>query len=62
MIISIWRLRTSRKFSGQEFKEIHTNIESLETLEAGADFSKHKVALAIESARIVQYLAFDALR
>ena len=31
MIISTWWLLTSSKLCGQEFKEIHTNIESLET-------------------------------
>ena len=32
MIISAWWLPTSRKFSGQEFEEIHRYVESLETL------------------------------
>ena len=31
MIISAWWLRTSSKFSGQEFEEIHRNIGSSET-------------------------------
>ena len=31
MIISAWWLRTSSKFSGQEFEEIHKNLGSLET-------------------------------
>ena len=31
MIISAWWLRTSSKFSGQEFEEIHRNIGSPET-------------------------------
>ena len=32
MIISAWWLRTSSKFSGQEFEEIHSNIGSSKTL------------------------------
>ena len=31
MIISAWWLRTSIKFSGEEFEEIHKDIGSLET-------------------------------
>ena len=42
MIIFAWWLRTSSKFIGQEFEEIHRNIVSLETLEQVRNPSKTK--------------------
>ena len=51
MIISAGWLRTSIKFSGQEYEEIPSNIGNFV---AGADSSKHKVVIAMESATIIQ--------
>ena len=56
MIISSSWLRTSSKFSGQEFEEIHRNIGSLETPK------QVRIVNAMKSARIVQHLASDAVR
>ena len=38
MNVSAWWFRTSSKFSGQGFEEIHRNIGLLETPLRGADF------------------------
>ena len=63
MIISAWWFRTSSKFSGQDFQETGGNIRSLETpKQDSADSSNHKVVIVIKSARIVLYLASDAVR
>ena len=64
MIISAWWIRTSSKFSEQEFEEILRNIGLLETFKKvrGRDSSDHEVVIAIKSARNDQYLASDAVR
>ena len=46
MIISAGWIRTSSKFSGQDFEEIHMSIGSLETLKQDrGDSSSHKVVI-----------------
>ena len=62
MIISAWWLRTSSIFSEQEFEEIHRNIESIKTPQAGADFCNHEVVNAMKSVRIVLQLAYYVVR
>ena len=62
MIISAWWLRTSSKFSCQEFEEIHRNIGSLETSKLVRIPTKYEVVIAKKSAPIVEYLASDAVR
>ena len=59
IIISAWWIRTSRKFSGLEFEEVHKKIGSSW---AGADSSNHAVVIAMKSVRIVQQLASDTVR
>ena len=56
MIICAWWLRTSSKFNGQVFEEIHWNKSY-----AGADYSKYDAVITIKSARTIQYLASDAV-
>ena len=59
--ISAWWFQTSSKVSGQEFKEIHRDIGSLETVKAGADISTHIVVIAIKSVGIIQTVASDVV-
>ena len=56
-----WWLRTSSKFSEQEFKEIYRNIGSLETFKQ-VRIPKHEVVIAMKCAWIAQYLVSDAIR
>ena len=58
MIISAWRLQTSSKFSGQEFKEIHRKTPKQMRIPP----TRKYVVNGTKSARIVQYLASDAVR
>ena len=60
MRISAWWLQTSRKFRGQEFKEIHRNININSW--ASSDFSKHEVVIAMKSVQTIQKLVFDTVQ
>ena len=53
MIVSAWWLQTSSKFIGQEFKEIHLNIGSLETPKQ-VRILQAQVVIAMKGAEIVQ--------
>ena len=62
MITSDWWLRTSSKFSVQEFEEIHGNIEFMKSLKQVRIPPIMEVVNAMKSVQIVQQLAFDAVR
>ena len=62
MIISAWWRQTNSKFSGQEFEEIHRNIGRLETPNQVRISPSTKHLMQRKYVRIVQRLAFDAVR
>ena len=54
MIISAWWLRTSSKFSGQEFEKIPENIDwIIGNSLAGADSSNREVVIVMKGVQIV---------
>ena len=61
MIVSAGGFKQAASTVDKNSKKLTGTLDHWKLLQAGADSSKHEVVIAMKSARIVQYLASDAI-